>query len=444
MGSYREEDIIDFLKTHLEPWKKGRDWRILLADDYAAHKSEPVWRVAWSRGYILLCHGGGATPVAQTPDTDLNEHVRRRYGEREAVLLAEKMRIGVTVPKLTHEECMCLMFEVLSDPALHRKASEGYKKVGASIDLHGTEDALVCREAGTFWNEETTDKYPSMRPKINAALADVTEEWETGGLVWSQEDAKRLITPYPVHKNVDSVLQRLGEDAGHDALEDIDDGGAESGGDSSQETDSDSAVAGEGGVAVAGDDAGDVQSQPMMSVPLSASQADAVHQSQITIAVLEAIAKRRCLAQANERKEEAENAIAVRDAAVAELQRTKISIQELESARECRHALKTFTLEAVGAGSANAGGARAKKTRFDVLDRLSRQKAGLSVGQKNDWTWFKDEWDKAMVSQLKSKWAEVFSGWMQELLENERSNAFSTFVYNETCRVLSDTVALHV
>ena len=65
------------------------------------------------------------------------------------------------VPKLTHEECMLLMLEVLSDPALHKRASEGYKKVGQSIELYGTEDELVCREAGVFWREETTDKFPS-------------------------------------------------------------------------------------------------------------------------------------------------------------------------------------------------------------------------------------------------------------------------------------------
>ena len=130
------------------------------------------------------------------------------------------MQLGQTAPKLTHEECMCLLFEVLSDPEFDRKASEGYKKVGQSIDLHGKEDALVCREAGTFWNEETTDKYPSMRPKIDAELADVTEEFETGGFAWCQEDVKRLITPYPVRKRVDSVPNSLGEDYGHDALED--------------------------------------------------------------------------------------------------------------------------------------------------------------------------------------------------------------------------------
>ena len=109
----------------------------------------------------MIIHGGGATPVAQTPDTDLNEHVRREYGNKESCLLLEKMRNGQVVPKLTPEECMLLMFEVLSDHRLHQRASEGYEKVGQSIDLHGKEDALVCREAGTYWNEETTDK--SMR-----------------------------------------------------------------------------------------------------------------------------------------------------------------------------------------------------------------------------------------------------------------------------------------
>ena len=100
--------------------------------------------------------------MGQTPDTDLNEHVRHSYGNKESRLLLEKMRNGQVVPKCTHEECMLLMLEVLSDPQLHKQASEGYKKVGQSIDLHGKEDALVCREAGTFWNEETADCHLTM------------------------------------------------------------------------------------------------------------------------------------------------------------------------------------------------------------------------------------------------------------------------------------------
>ena len=85
-------------------YSEGRDWRILLADDFSAHKTENVFSLAWSRGYILLIHGGGSTPVEQTCDTDLNEHVRRDYGASESLLLIDKMRDGEVVPKLRHEE----------------------------------------------------------------------------------------------------------------------------------------------------------------------------------------------------------------------------------------------------------------------------------------------------------------------------------------------------
>ena len=93
-----------------------------------------------------------------------------------------------------------------------------------TIDLFGKEDVLVCREAGTFWNEETLDKYPSMRPKIDAELAAVAEEFESGGLKWCRRDVKRLIPPYPAHSHVDGKLERLGEDFYHDSVHDLDDG----------------------------------------------------------------------------------------------------------------------------------------------------------------------------------------------------------------------------
>ena len=116
----------------------------------------------------------------------------------------------------------------------------------------------------------------------------------------------------------------------------------------------------------------------------------------------------------------------------------------MESVRASRHAIKTFTLEALGAGSHNAGGAKAKRNRFDVLDRLARIKVGLSAGQKNDWPIFKETWDQEMVTQHGAKWASLFAGWAQNVLDDERSNAFSLFVYKETCRVFHGTAALHV
>ncbi len=453
-------------------------------------------------------HGGGATPVAQTPDTDLNEHVRRDYGNKEARLLLEKMRSGQVVPKLTHEECMQLMLEVLSDPALHMRASEGYKKVGQSIDLYGREDEMVCREAGTFWNEETTDKFPSMRPKIDAELAAVADEFQSGGITWCQRDVMRLITPYPSRQKVDRVLENLGEDFYHDnvhCLTNGDDATAVAEGDQEAISDSDdgddepadhvpAAVAGEG---AEGAESAELEDSRMESAPLSAGEADAVHQVKATIAALEAtleglraigsvrgvqcieaeLAKERRKArqlvkdspavadaflrlrraedqerlmnkriadQHGERKREAAKALADRDTAVAELRETRRKIHEMESVGACRHAIKTFTLEALGEGNDNAGGPKARKNRFEALDRLARIRAGLSAGQKNDWSWFKEAWDKEMVKQHGANWASVFAKWMQSVLDDECSNAFSTFVYNETCRVFHGTAALHV
>ena len=137
-------------------------------------------------------------------------------------------------------------------------------------------------------------------------------------------------------------------------------------------------------------------------------------------------------------------AIEDRNVALAELRETKGKIQELESLGACRHAIETFTLDALGEGSATAGGLKGRKNRFDVLDRLARIGAGLSAGQKNDWAWFKEAWDKEMVNQYGVDWASNFAKWMQQVLDDERSNAFSTFVYNETCRVFKGVAALHV
>ena len=131
-----------------------------------------------------------------------------------------------------------------------------------------------------------------------------------------------------------------------------------------------------------------------------------------------------------------------RDAAVAELQKHRKAIQDLEKVRETRHAIKTFTVEALGEGISNAGGATCRVRRFVVLDRMARLGAGLSPGQKNDWAWFKEKWDQAMVAEHKAKWGSVFAGWVQGVLDNENNNAFSVFVYNETVRCFSGDAGL--
>ena len=78
---------------------------------------------------------------------------------------------------------------------------------------------------------------------------------------------------------------------------------------------------------------------------------------------------------------------------------------------------------------------------------MTRLGAGLSASQKNDWHWFKEVWDAAMVQMHGTNWGNVFAGYIQRLLEQHIegvTNELSQFVHNEACRVFHDKAALHV
>ena len=502
-GSYREQDVITFLKRHLEEWRPGRDWRILLADDFSAHKTANVRRLCWSRGYILLIHGGGATPTSQTPDTDLNEHVRREYSKEESVLLLEKMRDGVVVPKASPEECCEIMRRVLSNPLLHVAAAKGYKKVGQSIDVWGSEDNQVCREAGVFWNERTTDGFANMRQKMDRELAAVAGE--AAEMPMNQRSMDRLITPYPKRKEADKILEALGEDFSHDAIhDDTPENKGDSDGETASEDEPVENASEQPGdhvhAAVAGDEVENADGEgdaDIGAVALTAEQSEEMQAVHMKVAALQealgalksvgavkamrglevelkderrrertlsqtdpnvaqafqrrrqledqATARKRALAQQlNDTLQATARAEKERKTAVAALKKQKQAILDFEALCEVKHAMKTFTADSLGQGSANAGGPACRKRRLEVLERMARGGSGLSPGQKNDWAWFCAAWDNAMVAEHKDHWGKLFAEWMQGVLDSGEGNAFSKFVYNETRRVFKDVVALHV
>ena len=158
----------------------------------------------------------------------------------------------------------------------------------------------------------------------------------------------------------------------------------------------------------------------------------------------EALARKRLCELQTEKKRETSKAIADRDAAVAELKRVKNTISETEALKACKYVVKTYTVQALGDGTENGGGYKGRILRWEVLDRLARLGSGLSDGQKNDWTWFKSSWDEAMLAEHHHVWPMIFVGFMQGVLDDERTNAFSEFVYNETLRVFSSHAALSV
>ena len=83
-----------------------------------------------------------------------------------------------------------------------------------------------------------------------------------------------------------------------------------------------------------------------------------------------------------------------------------------------------------------------------MLDRMSRLGPGLSASQRNDWSWFKDTWDDAMLNEHKAEWGLLFSQWMQCVVNDFSSgtanNAFSKFVFDEHRRVLGRYLGLQV
>jgi hypothetical protein len=150
-GSYREQDVVTFIQRHFTiPTAVAEDtrWSLYLLDDMAAHRSPNVSRLCWTNHQVCVVHPGCVTPYLQTCDTHLNEFVRKDYGDIETRILIDKLRAGESVPRITPEESLTIMLQVIDNPKLHLHAADGFKQIGLSVDLFGAEDALICREAG--------------------------------------------------------------------------------------------------------------------------------------------------------------------------------------------------------------------------------------------------------------------------------------------------------
>ena len=101
----------------------------MFLDAYAPGLTDNVQRCCWLRGYIEISHGGGASMVAQTNDTDHHLWVRKRFIEKQTGLMIQKARAtGGGLVDLTREENIDIMIEVMSDVNLHLHAAKGYKK----------------------------------------------------------------------------------------------------------------------------------------------------------------------------------------------------------------------------------------------------------------------------------------------------------------------------
>ena len=72
-GSYNTDLVLEYMARVLDPMVPGRRWRILMLDAYKPHLSQRISDLAWSRGYVVVMHGGGCTGATQVNDTHGHE-----------------------------------------------------------------------------------------------------------------------------------------------------------------------------------------------------------------------------------------------------------------------------------------------------------------------------------------------------------------------------------
>ena len=96
-GSYRMENICQYLRKILPEWTEGRartlDYRVLMMDVAKSHVQQAVTDLAWSRGYVVLYHYGHTTAVAQVNDTDLHAAFEREYVELETAAFTRQQLV---------------------------------------------------------------------------------------------------------------------------------------------------------------------------------------------------------------------------------------------------------------------------------------------------------------------------------------------------------------
>lgn len=202
-GSYREEHVLAFLERFLEPMAPGRRWRILLMDAYGPQMSDNCRRLAWSRGYVVIIHGGGATGITQPNDTDLHQHLRRDYVALETSDLVKQARLNPgSTPIPRPENCINWMTEVWgSNHPMHLRASTGFKKNGITNALDGSEDHLICRESKYFW-----DSLKIAEHRLRC-IEDVNCEAAANRLDWNFENVYELIVPFPITGHLDTTRE---------------------------------------------------------------------------------------------------------------------------------------------------------------------------------------------------------------------------------------------
>ena len=123
-GSYRLQDVLEFLEWLLPTVDKVEDSQLIVLDWYSAHLDPDVKTLVERKGHKLLLQGGGTTPFTQVPDTHLHKPLSDAYKEEEMLdLHAQRLVRPHKMPFRTKQKCLdsCYTARKTLSPALSRK-----------------------------------------------------------------------------------------------------------------------------------------------------------------------------------------------------------------------------------------------------------------------------------------------------------------------------------
>ena len=489
-GTYAEVELLEYLELlYPLPLEPGRRWRIMLLDAFKPHMTERVRRVAWARRVIICLHGGGTTSVGQVNDTDLHHPLRTEYTELETEDALRQAMMGIACPITKKEDCMAWMCLVWCQAKLHKQATAGFKRVGVTNALDGSEDQEISREARTFWDDG------NMKAERASAVADVDDEVDAGRLKWTYGDVYRLICEHPKRGHVDVQADDEGD-------EDDDDDGNAGWIDEGDEDDDEPPPEGPPPslpASAAAPAAAETRAPPqqvlrevelaqdrletLRIVLVQLQQAGVDHVANSVKSAIHQESKRmrsnslvpdELRAAFADAEEEASREAKLRQALVSRdlaadakarktlkdlrqetraLQQKKEDLAKASSVEESMRALKRWDVSDFGQGNEKGGTKAHAANRREVLERLRRRAPALPPDLANDWDYFMRTWDtrRVMVSSTpwqKAAWGSRFRDMMVELLDemkrDPRGDAFARWMRREMSMSHFPRADLHV
>ena len=141
-GSYRSEDMVDFLEWALPDATVPEESLIVILDWYAGHRTKEVEECIKRKGHVLLFHGGGTTPFTQINDTHLHarvqalmEQIENRWALAE---LTEANAVGKRKTPTPKRSDICAWVKTMWALVDHDKvAAKCYMQTGPAMAMDG-------------------------------------------------------------------------------------------------------------------------------------------------------------------------------------------------------------------------------------------------------------------------------------------------------------------